>query len=423
VNGVRLGSARGSVIVCLAERPGENCSCGRFVETPRLPTLRAVKRAFKSVWREPAAKGRPPVRTRDWLLSAAVAAIVVGEVLLRTDLTWRPTAALFGIGLAVAVAVRRSLPLAGVAFGFGGFALLDTAALLANSDPIVLSAGTAVLALDYSLFRWASGRDVLIGVGVMVASTAVIVAADFGVDDAIGGPVVVLFVAALGGAVRFRVAARSELVGRAKLQEREQLARELHDTVAHHVSAIAIQAQAGLVMARSSSLAGATEALKVIESEAARTLDEMRVMVGALRDRETQPVVTPICGLDDIKRLVSRSAGETIVDVRLTGDLANLSPSVEAALYRVAQESVTNALRHAHHPTRVDVVLIGTTKDVTMTIEDNGTQSIARPHPPGFGLLGMTERVAVLDGTLAAGPTPDRGWRVHAVLPRVASTA
>ena len=350
--------------------------------------------------------------------------VVVGEVLFRADLVWRPLAALFGLCLAAAMVWRRPLALAGVCFAFGGFALLDVATRLADADPIILYAGAAVLVLDYSLFRWGSGREVLLGLGAMATSTAVIVAANFtGVDDAIGGPVVLLFVAALGGAVRFRATSRTELIERAKLQEREQLARELHDTVAHHVSAIAIQAQAGLFLAQSSSLTGATEALEAIEGEAARTLDEMRVMVSALRDRERQPDVMPICGLDDIKRLPSRSAGRTIVDVQLTGDLASLSPAIEAALYRVAQESVTNALRHAHRPTRVDVSLTGTTKDVTMTIQDDGGPATSKANPPGFGLVGMTERVAVFDGTLTAGPTPESGWRVHAVLPRAASTS
>ncbi len=416
-------SAGGSVSVHLAERSGDNWSLSRPHETTHMPTLRAVSHAFESMWREPAANDRPPTGVRDRVLGAAVAAIVILEVLFRPDLVWRPAAALFGLGLAAALVRRRSLPLAGVIFGFGGFALLDVAARLAGSDPVVLYAGSAVLILTYSLFRWGSGRDVLIGLVVIAASTAVIVATHFtGVADAIGGPVVLLFVAALGGAVRFRSTARTELIGRAKLQEREQLARELHDTVAHHVSAIAIQAQAGLFMARSSSLTGATEALEIIEGEAARTLDEMRVMVSALRDRESQPDVTPICGLDDIERLTSRSAGATAVGVRLTGDLAHLSPAIEAALYRVAQESVTNALRHAHRPTRVDVSLIGTTKDVTMIIQDDGAPSPAKAHPPGFGLVGMTERVAVFDGTLTAGPTPGSGWRVHAVLPRAASS-
>jgi signal transduction histidine kinase len=424
VSDLASAHAGGSAIVHLAERSGRNCSLNWFIAASRVRTVRAVKRAFESVWREPAPKGRPPVGTRDKLLGAAVVAVVVVELLVRSDIVWRPAVAVFGLGLAAAVVWRRSWALTGVVFGFGGFALLDVATRVADAGPVVLYAGAVVLVLTYSLFRWGSGRDALIGLVVMGVSTAVIVAINFtGTDDAIGGPVVLLFVAAIGGAIRFRTAARAELIGRVKLQEREQLARELHDTVAHHVSAIAIQAQAGLFMAKSSSLAGAIESLEVIESEAARTLDEMRVMVGALRDREHQPELTPIRGLGDIERLTLRSAGGTTVGVQLVGNLDHLLPAVEAALYRVAQESVTNALRHARNPTRVDVSLVGTTNDVTLTIEDDGAPSIAKPNLSGFGLVGMTERVTVLDGTLAAGPTPERGWSVHAVLPRTASTA
>ena len=389
-----------------------------------MSTVGTVKRAFESLWHEPAPTDRPAPGPRDRLLGAAVAALAVGEVLLRPDVTWRPIAALFGLGLAAAVFLRRSNALAGVVYGFGGFALLDTVAGFVDREAVSLYAGAAVLILTYALFRWGSGRDVLTGGLVIVVCTAAIIAADFtGIDDAIGGPVVLAFVAALGGAVRFRSAARVELISRAKLQEREQLARELHDTVAHHVSAIAIQAQAGLFLARSSSLAGATEALEVIESEAAKTLDEMRVMVGALRDRESQPDLTPTCGLGDIEQLTSRSVGGTDVDVRLAGDLDDLSPAVEAALYRVAQESVTNALRHAQQPTGVDVEIVGTPKDVTMTITDDGAPPLTRPSPAGFGLVGMTERVSVLGGTLAAGPVDTHGWRVHVVLPRAAGSS
>jgi len=91
---------------------------------------------------------------------------------------------------------------------------------------------------------------------------------------------------------------------------------------------------------------------------------------------------------------------------------------VEAALYRVAQESVTNAQRHAHHATRVDVTVTGNPTDVEMTISDNGARTTTAQNPPGYGLVGMTERVTLLGGTLTAGPGPDRGWGVRAVLPR-----
>lgn len=110
----------------------------------------------------------------------------------------------------------------------------------------------------------------------MAASFIASLATDFtGAADAIGGAVVLLFSAALGASIRYRQTARDQLIERAELQERELLARELHDTVAHHLSAIAIQAQAGLFLAGSSSLSGAVEALEIIEQEASQTLTEL----------------------------------------------------------------------------------------------------------------------------------------------------
>jgi signal transduction histidine kinase len=114
---------------------------------------------------------------------------------------------------------------------------------------------------------------------------------------------VLLFACALGVAVRLQGTSREQLVEQAKLQEREQLARELHDTVAHHVTAITIQAQAGMYLAKASSLTGAAESLALIEREAGLALSEMRAMVGALRDRDNQPSVSPQRGLADIAQL------------------------------------------------------------------------------------------------------------------------
>jgi signal transduction histidine kinase len=105
------------------------------------------------------------------------------------------------------------------------------------------------------------------------------------------------------------------------------------------------------------------------------------------------------------------------VDVELRGNLADLPPALEATLYRLAQESVTNARRHARLATRVQVTVTGRAADVQLTVSDDGARTVTA-DPPGFGLVGMTERVTLLGGTLTSGPGPDRGWCVRVVLPR-----
>jgi signal transduction histidine kinase len=202
--------------------------------------------------------------------------------------------------------------------------------------------------------------DATLGLGCIALSFAVIVTANFtGIADVVGGAAVLLLVTATGLALRYRTTVRAQLIDQAKLHERGQLARELHDTVAHHVSAIAIQAQAGLFLARSSSLTGAIEALEIIDREAAQTLAEMRTMVGALRDHHGHPDLSPQRGLADIAQLGDHAtAGSLLVDVPLDGELSGLAPALQAALYRVAQESVTNARRHAQQATSVAIRLM-----------------------------------------------------------------
>jgi signal transduction histidine kinase len=366
-----------------------------------------------------AAVRRPsPYTRRDWALAALVLTVLVIDVAFR-DLVWRPVAVAFGCGLALAVLVRRAYPLPAVVFAFGGFAVLDVATFVVGTEPVVLHSGWVVFVLAYSLLRWRAGRDVAIGVAVMAVALTAIVSVDFpGFAETTAGIAMVLFAAALGASVRYRTIARGQLIVQAKLQEREQLARELHDTVAHHVSAIAIQAQAGLFLARSSSLSGATEALETIDREAARTLAEMRTMVSALRDRQQHPPLVPQRRIADIEGLAADSTAALRIGVELRGDLTNLPPAVEGALYRVTQESITNAQRHAQQATRVRIEVTGTATDVQLTVSDDGARIPSAAGPSGFGLVGMTERITLLGGTLTAGPNPDRGWSVRAVLPR-----
>jgi len=197
--------------------------------------------------------------------------------------------------------------------------------------------------------------------------------------------------------------------------ERERLARELHDTVAHHVSAIVISAQAGRVIAGTDPSA-AVEALAEVEEEGARTLEEMRAMVAALRDRGAGAELTPPAGVADLERLVRAPGGRLRVDLRLAGELGALPPAVDAAVYRIVQESVTNAMRHAVDATEVVVWVTGEPQGVRVTVCDDGAR--AGRGRDGYGLAGLRERAALLGGELRAGPGADQGWRVEAELPR-----
>jgi signal transduction histidine kinase len=167
----------------------------------------------------------------------------------------------------------------------------------------------------------------------------------------------------------------------------------------------------------------AVDALRLIEVEATRALGEMRAMVHMLRsDRPAEDGdLSPGPGIGDVDRLARNAGHGPSVDVEITGDVADLPAAVGTAIYRLAQESVTNALRHARNATRVQVHVDVDDIAVRLLVCDDG-DPVRSPAFHGYGLLGMSERAALLGGRCEAGPHPGRGWRVSAVLPR-ASTA
>jgi signal transduction histidine kinase len=144
-------------------------------------------------------------------------------------------------------------------------------------------------------------------------------------------------------------------------------------------------------------------------------------MVGVLRDG-AEPDLAPQPGVADIERLARSVGGGPRVDVRLSGDMDRLPTSVGAALYRITQEAVTNALRHARHVTRITGDVTDEGDRVRLTVRDDG-EAGAAGHASGYGLVGMTERAALLGGTLRAGPSPDGGWVVDAVLAKRSASA
>ncbi len=376
-----------------------------------------MQSAFRSALQEPSVPDVPTRVWRDWALVAAFVPASFLEIALREAVGWRPGAVVATFILAAAMFWRRTHPLLATAVLFGSIAILDLISRSVVDQPIEVYTSAVLLIVPYALFRWGSGRQAAFGFGIMLVMLVNVFVQDWtGVGDAIGGTLVLLFPAALGTIVRVQGTSRTRSIEAVKLREREQLARELHDTVAHHVSAIAIQAQAGRAVAATDPAAALTF-LATIEAEATRTLTEMRTMVGALRAGH-EPELAPQPGVADIERLAANSA-QLAVTVHTSGDLADLSPSVDRALFRLAQESITNATRHARNATGVAVSVDADQYRVRLSVVDDGEpRSFDARLDTGFGLVGMTERASLLGGTLKAGPNPHRGWTVSAVLPK-----
>lgn len=368
-----------------------------------------------AVLAEPRVSPVPSRVWRDWALTAVLAPAMVVEGILRPDLPWRVGCVVVALALLPTLWWRRTAPLAMVVIAFG---CATVAPFVLPGDPCRLFTASFLVLLVYALFRWGSGRDAVLGSFFVVAkvSAAGLVGSTDG-GELVAGFAVMFAAAALGVAVRFRAATRLRELDQVKLLERERLARDLHDTVAHHVSAMAIRAQAGIA-ASVSQPGAAVEALRTIEAEASRALAEMRAMVRVLR-RDQPAELGPNPQVADIERLAGRFRAGPTVDVDLHGDLGDLPPTVGSALYRLAQESVTNARRHARHATRIEVSVAADETSVRLRVSDDGEAGTGRPGgPPGFGLVGMMERADLLGGTCSAGPDPDRGWTVTAVLPR-----
>ncbi len=373
--------------------------------------------ALGSLWAEPRPTNPPDRGARDWALVAAFICWSVIEAALRQDMAPRPLLLLAALAAVAPLPLRHARPLVAAAVAFGLLTVLDIVRILTGSHGALPSSVSATLVLTYALFRWGSGREAAGGLGAMLVWLVITHVADpTSLADTVAGYAFFLFAAALGAAIRYRARIRIRDIDEAKTREREQLARELHDTVAHHVSGIAIQAQAGRAIAGSHP-ERAVEALAVIEDAATRTLTELRAIVGVLR--ASQPTeFAPQPGVAEVEQLATEGQTRPCVTVSLSGEFDDLSPAVGAAIYRLAQESITNARRHARHATQITVAVTGYVDGVRLTVDDDGSSGVGGRAPAGYGLVGMRERATLLGGTFDAGPAAERGWRVEAVLPR-----
>jgi signal transduction histidine kinase len=375
--------------------------------------------------------GRRVTGTGDWPLVAGglLGLLAMAEVVVRGG---RSNAE---VSSALLLALCATVPLAFVRTFVLTSALTMTAAtmlILGTAHRPVVAGLVALLAALYVLGRRRSRRVWML----VVLPFAVYAVTPWSGD--LDGKLLALFVlaatvteAALGGARRTRgeVARRDAsqraiadtLLEHAARGERARIARELHDVVAHHISMIAVQAETTRLTTAGMPPEGARRLIAI--GDTARTaLTEMRRLLGVLRDDAGPETATrlPQPGLDQLNDLIDEARDSAGASTRLIvhGRVVPLDPGVQLTAYRIVQEALTNARRHAPGAA-VDVRLDYRDDALHLCIRDNG------PGPPdpdrngatGHGLLGMRERAAMVGGALFTGPAPVSGFLVAAVLP------
>lgn len=219
---------------------------------------------------------------------------------------------------------------------------------------------------------------------------------------------------------RERELTASEQSRRMIVEERTRIARELHDVLAHSMSVIQVQASTARYRIPQLSTEAAAE-FDDIAASARTSLGEMRRLLGVLRTEEQTPELAPQQNIDDIPALVDsvRRAGVQ-VGLAITGSPASAGPGVQIAAYRIVQEALSNAVRHAPGAP-VAVSLDGRADAVSIRVSNGAPTRPATPTPgAGHGVRGIRERVALLGGTVTLARTPEGGWTVTAELPTTA---
>lgn len=365
----------------------------------------------------------------DWLLDygPVVGVVVVGVAAIGLRHGATSKALVLSLGLAInaaALLLRHRAPLAVLA-------VVLAVTLWLDYGPVT------TLALLFAVFTVAEYRDRTTVIVAGVISAIVLVAAgplhDHTHRQDVAGVVPIALAVAVGLWLRARADYVSGLRERAEQAERERelqavkaageervrIARELHDVVAHSVSLMVVQAQA--LEATSASDPEQQAALRQLAGLGREALSEMHRMLGVLRlDESGGAERRPQPGVRDLETLIARTTQAGVeAQLKIEGDPRELPLAVELSAYRIAQEALTNVVRHARAG-HVTVTLAYSPEGLRLTVVDDGIGPPARENgaPGGHGLVGMRERVALFGGRLDAGPRPDcPGYRVDARLP------
>lgn len=334
----------------------------------------------------------------------------------------------------------------------GNFALLWRRSHPWQVHAVVLSAsilvilggmGDGVFALAFSLYSLgrfeADSRASLIG---MLAALAFVVTDLFVLSvPSVGGTIAAGLVIAfwyIGRRLRFRgeylrlleeraehlERERSVESERAVAAERTRIAREMHDIVAHQVSLMTVQAGAARTVSQSDP-AAAVEAMAAVEKAGRHALKDMRNLLNVLRPVDQQAGLAPQPAISDLPALVREvnDAGP-VVHLHTAGDFSNLRARLQLSVYRIVQEALTNVIKHAGNEVHVNVSVEVAGGKVVVSIKDNGKgpDSNAAAADGGHGIVGMRERVELLDGVFKAGPGIKGGFEISAVFPLGAAT-
>ncbi|MEU4531647.1 histidine kinase [Micromonospora ureilytica] len=227
--------------------------------------------------------------------------------------------------------------------------------------------------------------------------------------------------AGVGLYLRIMAAGRERAIALVRAEQRAEFARDLHDFIAHHVTGIVVQAQGARFVAEQDPQR-VIVALEQIERAGAETMASMRRMVGILRNPDAPPdaPLAPLAGVTELDPLLTgfNGAANTPARLHVDGDLNGLPVEVSTSAYRVVMEGLTNTRQHAPDARSVNVAVRRTPDWLLVRVADDGASprtAPARGH--GFGLIGLTERVRALGGTITAGPGVAGGWVLDAAFP------
>jgi len=363
----------------------------------------------------------------DLMIAVLVAVIAVLSAQTASDEGFGPLPLIAGLAMGLPMAVRRRWPCSVLAVVAGTSVLVIAVGWIPPHAAVVPD-----LLLVFALYPVAVTAPARRATAALVLSAGGICAAvlfavamepkpSWGRSLSLLGTQMIIPVGGwvVGRAVRARRDYESRAVQQVLTDERLRIARDLHDGVAHCLSVITVQASVALHVADERP-GEAGSALSVIEATSREAARELRRMLGLLRDVDDDPQgatwLEPAPTADRLAELAdqARSAGVG-VELRVGAGLDTIPATIGVAVYRIVQESLTNVIKHAA-PARCQVRVDRTDNAVDIEVTDDGDSAPAG-HPPGHGLIGMRERVAVYGGEFTAGPLAGRGFGVHARLP------